>query len=43
MIAKTMQGREIDLKPETLGGLKMRLRGPVLTPGDVGYEESRTV
>jgi len=43
MKAKTMDGREIDLKKETLDGLKMRLRGPVLAPGDVGYDESRTV
>jgi FAD/FMN-containing dehydrogenase len=43
MKAKTMEGREIDLKQETLDGLKMRLRGPVFAPGDVGYDESRTV
>jgi FAD/FMN-containing dehydrogenase len=38
-----MAGREIDLKQDTFDGLKMRLRGPVFAPGDVGYEESRTV
>ena len=43
MKAKTMEGREIDLKQGTLDGLKMRLRGPVFAPGDVGYDESRTV
>jgi len=43
MKAKTMDGREIDLTQETLNGLKMRLRGPAFTPGDVGYDESRTV
>jgi FAD/FMN-containing dehydrogenase len=43
MRAKTMEGREIDLKQDTLDGLKMRLRGPVVAPGDAGYEESRTV
>ncbi|GBC94311.1 6-hydroxy-D-nicotine oxidase [bacterium HR16] len=43
MKAKTTEGRAIDLKQDTLDGLKMRLRGPVLLPGDVGYEESRTV
>jgi FAD/FMN-containing dehydrogenase len=43
MKAKTMEGHEIELKQETLDGLKMRLRGPVFTPGDAGYEESRTV
>ena len=43
MKARTTEGREIDLKQEILDGLKMRLRGPVFVPGDVGYEESRTV
>lgn len=43
MKAKTIAGLEIDLNQDTLDGLKMRLRGPVLVPGDVGYEESRTV
>jgi FAD/FMN-containing dehydrogenase len=41
--AKTWEGREIDLKQETLAGLKTRLLGPVFVPGDAGYEESRTV
>ena len=43
MRAKTMEGREVDLKQEKLDGLKMRLRGPVFVLGDAGYEESRTV
>ena len=43
MKAKTMAGFEINLNQDTLDGLKMRLRGPVLVPGDVSYEESRTV
>ncbi|MBI4300352.1 MAG: FAD-binding oxidoreductase [Chloroflexi bacterium] len=43
MRAKTREGREIDLKQDTLDGLKMRLRGPIFVPDDVGYEESRTV
>jgi len=43
MRAKTREGREIDLKPNILDGLRMRLRGPLFAPGDVGYEESRTV
>jgi FAD/FMN-containing dehydrogenase len=41
--AKTMSGGQVDLKQETLASLKMRLRGPVLVPRDVGYEDSRTV
>jgi FAD/FMN-containing dehydrogenase len=43
MRARALKGREIELKQETLNGLKMLLRGPVFLPGDVGYEESRTV
>jgi FAD/FMN-containing dehydrogenase len=43
MRATTTQGSEIDLKQDTFDGLKMRLRGPVFLPGNVGYEESRTV
>ena len=43
MRAKTPEGREIELKQDALDGLKMRLRGPVYTPGDPAYEESRTV
>jgi FAD/FMN-containing dehydrogenase len=43
MKAKTIEGREIDLNQEILNGLKGRLRGPVLAPEDVGYEDSRTV
>jgi FAD/FMN-containing dehydrogenase len=40
---KTLEGREIDLKPERVDSLKMRLRGLVLVPGEVGYDESQTV
>jgi FAD/FMN-containing dehydrogenase len=43
MKAKTLDGREIDLKQDALDGLKLRLKGPVFVPGDAGYEESRTV
>jgi FAD/FMN-containing dehydrogenase len=43
MKAKTMEGRTIDLPQGTLDTLKMRLKGPVLAPGDAGYDESRTV
>lgn len=41
--AKTTEGFEIDLKQETLAGLKTRLRGPVFVAGEPGYEESRTL
>ncbi len=43
MRAQTMKGLEIDLKADSLDGLKMRHRGPVFGAGDVRYEESRTV
>ena len=43
MQATTKDGRELDLNPDALNGLKMRLRGPVVVAGDAGYEESRTV
>lgn len=43
MKARTMDGGEIDLAQDALDGFRMRLRGPVLAPGDQGYEDSRTV
>jgi len=43
MKTRTIAGHDIELNWETLDGLKMRLRGPVLMPGDVGYEDSRIV
>jgi FAD/FMN-containing dehydrogenase len=41
--AKTLADREVELKQETVDGLRMRLRGPLFLPGDAGYEESRTL
>lgn len=43
MRAMTIDGREIDLTQDRVDSLRMRLRGPLLTSGDPGYEESRTV
>ncbi len=43
MKVKSREGREIDLKQDRVDNLRMRLRGPVFLPGDIGYEESRTV
>src|SRR5918995_470784 len=43
MRMKTLAGRELELPEDALNGLKARLRGPVLTPADPGYEDSRTV
>ncbi len=40
---KQLDGGEFELKQEALEGLKMRLKGPLLLPGEAGYEESRTV
>lgn len=39
----TTEGREIDLKQEKFDGLKTRLRGPAFVPGELGYDESRTL
>ncbi|HEC41407.1 MAG TPA: FAD-binding oxidoreductase [Bacteroides sp.] len=43
MKVKTLDGLETDLTQESIDGLKMRLMGPVVLPGDVAYEDSRTV
>ncbi|MGE5681786.1 MAG: FAD-binding oxidoreductase [Bacillota bacterium] len=43
MIFTALDGRETDLKQDQLDSLKMRLRGPVLAPGDSGYDESQSV
>jgi FAD/FMN-containing dehydrogenase len=43
MKAKTVDGREIELKPNLLDELRIRIKGMVLTPDDTGYEEARTV
>ncbi len=43
MNARTLDGHEIDVPQAALDGLKLRLKGPVLVPGDATYDESRTV
>lgn len=43
MKARATDGREIELTAEAIGALKMRLLGPVVSPGDAGYDEYRTV
>ena len=43
MRARTADGREVELPQDVFDGWKARLRGQVLAPGDVGYEDSRTV
>ncbi len=43
MKARTTTGHEIELRQDAIAALKMRLKGPVLTPGESGYEDCRTV
>jgi FAD/FMN-containing dehydrogenase len=43
MKLRTTAGREIEVPKEKLDAFKARLRGPLMVPGDAGYEESRTV
>jgi FAD/FMN-containing dehydrogenase len=43
MKARTMDGGEIELKQDTIDSLRMRLLGPLLIPGNIGYDQSRTV
>jgi FAD/FMN-containing dehydrogenase len=43
MNARTTDGREVELSQVAINGLKAGLRGQVLVPGDVGYDEARTV
>ncbi len=43
MKARTIDEREVELPQGALDGLRTRLRGPLLGPGEAGYDESRTV
>src|SRR5688572_23183528 len=43
MRARTLDGREVDLKQESVDALRLRVRGPIFLPGEAGYEESRTL
>jgi hypothetical protein len=43
MKALTLDGRDFDLTKERLDALRLGVRGPVVLPGDTGYEDSRTV
>ncbi len=43
MRVKTMRGADADIEPDAVNRLKAQLRGPVLTPGESSYEESRTL
>jgi FAD/FMN-containing dehydrogenase len=39
----TLDGSLIDLPQDKLDNFKMRIRGPILTPGDSGYEDCRSL
>jgi FAD/FMN-containing dehydrogenase len=41
--AKTLEGREAELSYDTVNELKARLRGPLLSSEDPGYEEARSI
>ena len=43
MKVKMLDGDEFVLKQDVLEALKTRLKGPLLLPGDAGFDESRTV
>ena len=43
MMGVTTDNREIELTQSTMDAFRTRLRGPLLLPGETGYEESRTV
>jgi len=43
MRAKTVDGTEFELSDSAVSQWRARLRGPVVTSGDVAYENSRTV
>jgi len=43
MRMRTIDGSEIDLPQDVFSAWRGRLRGPVLTSADAGYEDSRTV
>jgi FAD/FMN-containing dehydrogenase len=43
MHAKTLDGQDITLDTGAVAALKAHIRGPLLVPGDPGYDDSRTV
>lgn len=43
MKARTLSGSDIGLQPDAIDALRLRLRGPVMVPGDPAYEEARTL
>lgn len=43
MTARTTEGIKSKLEPHSLEDLRARLRGPLLLPGDPGYDEARSI
>jgi FAD/FMN-containing dehydrogenase len=43
MEARSREGQTVEIDSAKIDGLRTRVRGPVLLPGDAGYEDSRTV
>jgi FAD/FMN-containing dehydrogenase len=43
MKARTSEGGEIEVDRKAVDDLKARLRGPLLLPGDVGYDDARSI
>jgi len=43
IVARSLEGRDVELPLEAAQDLRARHRGPVLLPGEPGYEDSRTV
>ena len=39
MKVKMLDGGDFDLKQDVLDGFKMRLKGPLLLPGDIVFDE----
>jgi FAD/FMN-containing dehydrogenase len=39
----SLEGREKEIAQERIDALKMQIKGPLLCPGDAGYDDSRTV
>jgi FAD/FMN-containing dehydrogenase len=43
MKAKTIEGSEIDLNKDAVESLRMSLQGPMILPGEDGFDQSRSV
>ena len=43
MKVKTIEGSAIDLNKDAVESLKKSLQGPVIMPGEGGYDQSRSV